>query len=108
MAKFQAPESHSSGFYIGKDEKAELITQATNLTAQNVEKRAGRFSDWEYVLTVELDGEERGLTFPVDSVGSRDRFLAELKNYLETDESPEPVIVKIEQAGKSHILTVVE
>lgn len=107
MAKFTAPVSHVSGFYVSKDEKAELIKQGTEFTAQAVEERAGKFTDREYVLVINLDDEERGLTFPIGSVDSRDRLLADLQLYLDQPDA-EPVILKIAQVGRSHVLEVVE
>lgn len=100
--KFVAPE-RESGFYIGADEKAELIADSTELLVTSIEQGPSQYGE-RFVVTVDLDGEERGLSFPVEGVGSRTELLLALADYLANEKDQEDVYITIErvksQAGR--------
>ena len=49
------------------------------------------------------DEEERAISFPKNTVESRDRMLFQMQEYLARDDS-EPVMVKLEMVGRSIII----
>lgn len=112
------PPKREAGFFITKDEKAELVDQGTELTVKTVERRVSTFGknadgsdQFQYVVVVDLDSEERGLSYN-EGVASRDSLLAELKLYLENETDQEPVNIVLErvksQSGRPvNIITVV-
>lgn len=112
------PPSREAGFFITKDEKAELVDQGTEMLVKSVERRISTFgkaadgSDvYQFVVTVVLDDEERGLSYN-EGVASRDSLLVELKSYLENEVDQEPVTIKLERVKSSsgrpvNIITVV-
>jgi len=65
---------------------------------KSVEVRANPFDGEkrQFVLTVDLDGEERGLSYG-EGVGSRDALLYALRDYFDNETEPEPVIVTLEK-----------
>jgi hypothetical protein len=97
MARFTAPE-REAGFFIGEEEKAELIKQATQLDVKSVEVRANPFDGEkkQFVVTVELDDSERGLSFG-EGVASRDGLLYALRDYLADEVDQEPVRIFLTQ-----------
>lgn len=104
--KFVAPE-RESGFYIGSDEKAELIADETEMLVTSVERGPSQYGE-RFVVTVDLDGEERGLSFPVEGVGSRTELLAALADYIANEKDQEDVFITVSkvksQAGRPVIL----
>lgn len=97
MARFTAPE-REAGFFIGEEEKAELIKQATQLDVKSVEVRANPFDGEkkQFVVTVEFDGNERGLSFG-EGVASRDGLLYALRDYLADEVDQELVQIFLTQ-----------
>ena len=112
------PPTREAGFFITKDEKAELVDQGTELLVKSVERRVSTFGknsdgsdQFQFVVTVELDDEERGLSYN-EGVASRDSLLSELKSYLDNETDQEPVTIKLERVKSSagrpvNIITVV-
>jgi hypothetical protein len=95
--------------YVGKDEKAVLIREGAPLTIHSISKQPDQFNPGKdrYVLTVELDGEQRGMAFGAGTVFSRDALLESMAEYL-TGETAEPVTVKLVQAGRAILIEEAE
>ena len=108
MTKFTPPPK-TSGNFIGAEERKTLIADATALPVKAVSKGPSRFEkDQEtYTVTVELDGEERSISWAAGTVFSRDAFLDSLAEHL-TAEDAESVSVIITLDGKAQILEVAE
>ena len=100
MAKFIVPE-REGGFYVAKEEKATLIANETELEVVAVEFGPSQFGGDRYLVTVNLNDVERGITFPAGGVESRDELLSSLADYLETEQDPEPVYITIGQVKSS-------
>jgi len=101
-------ESAGGGSFIGKEEKATLIKDATPLTVQAVRKGESKFG-LRYVVDVDLDGEIRSLSFTADSVESRDRMLDAMTQYLEDPEAEKPVVkLVVPGPGPSVVITSAE
>lgn len=98
MAKFVAPQ-REGGFFIGEEEKDELVAQATVLDVKSVEVRANPFDGEkrQFVVTVDLDDVERGLTYS-EGVASRDGLLYALRDYFENEIEQEPVQIFLAKA----------
>lgn len=105
MGFFDTYEDTSSGNWIAKDEKQELIENGTPLTVSAVGVEDSPQYGERYVLTVTIgdDTEERRLSFPRGSVESRDRMLDAMEKWLDDDGSEQPVVV-IEKVGRSNIV----
>ncbi len=102
MGFFDNFEDTSGASFIGKDEKEELIKDATVLPVLRISLGESQYGE-RYLVTVDLDGEERAITFNTGSVESRDRMLAALANYLDSEDA-EPVSVVVSRVGRSLIL----
>ena len=107
MAKFVAPKS--SGNWIGKNEKEVLIADGTALPVVSVRKEANPFEkeSTRQVLVVDLDGEEKSISFTYGNVQSRDVFLDSLAEYL-NGEDVEPVTVVLTKSGRAILVETVE
>ena len=107
MAKFVAPKS--SGNWVGSAEKAEIISDGTALPVVSVRKEANPFEkdSTRQVLVVDLDGEERSISFTYGNVQSRDAYLDALAEYL-AGEDVEPVTVTLKKSGRAVIVETVE
>jgi hypothetical protein len=93
MGKFTPPE-RETGFYIGADEKDELVAESTELEVVSVEQGTSQYGE-RFVVTINLDGEERGLSYPVAGVGSRTELLASLADYLANEKDQVPVFITL-------------
>jgi hypothetical protein len=114
VAKFIAPASEGAGFYLNKDERAEIVSEGTPLTVVSVDKRSDTYQGKTrevYVVTFDIDGEERGWSFGVGSSDgsetSRDRLFDALTDYLTTDDS-EPTQVVVNKIGAFQSVEVYE
>ena len=104
MAKFEAPPSEASGFYLTKDEREALLGEDLTVVAVREDLNntyKGKPSP-RFVVTFNVDGEERGWGFHIGtsdgSESSRDRLLYALKGYLEGDDVEETQVL-IERVG---------
>lgn len=100
MGFFDEFDDTSGASFIKKEEKAVLLANATPLPVVSVKYQATSKYGPRYLLAVELEGEERTLSFNAESVESRDRMLDALKDYMSREDA-EPVTVYIEQVGQS-------
>lgn len=115
MPKFTDVFQDTGGLsYVKENEKLALIADATQVPVVRViYQPTGKYKSKEnpdgarFVVIVELDGEERALSFAENSVESRDRMLHELKLYQERDDA-EPVTVYLEKVGQSVLIRLVE
>lgn len=104
MGFFDTWEDIGGGNYIGKEEKEELIKGRIPFPILKVQKGKNPFGEGDrYVVTTELEGEQRVLGFNVGAAASRDRFLDAVAEYLET-EGAEPVVVIFERVGKAVLI----
>lgn len=97
MAKFEPPAKPVGGNFIGKEEKAELLADGTALPVIDVVLAAGyNNKGMAYYVKVDLDGEERTLSFTASDGDpySRDVFFDELISYLRSDDA-EPVSIRM-------------
>jgi hypothetical protein len=92
-------DTGNAGF-VGKDEKEELIADSTPLEVKGVELRKETQYGDQYFMLVNLDGEDRIITFSVGTVQSRDRMLDAMATYLSADEAVSPR-VRLEKAGRA-------
>jgi hypothetical protein len=106
MTKFNDIFQDDSGSnYVGKEEKAVLVSGNVPFPVTKVTKGESRFGPKYNVHTL-LDGEERVISFGAGSVESRDRMLDALQDYLLSDDA-EPTEVYMEQVKQSILLRVV-
>ena len=88
--------------YVTGAEKDDIIAMSVPFTISAVEERPSPFDEGvqQYVLTVQLAGEDRLLTFN-KGVGSRDRSLAGLISSDELANGPVgPITLRREATGK--------
>ena len=97
------------GNFIKADEKQVIIDNGIPLRVLAiVEDQQNQYGP-RYVAQVvcpnpETDeDEERAVSFPIGTVESRDRMLAQLLEYLRRDDAEE-VVVKLEKKGRSILL----
>jgi hypothetical protein len=106
MPKFSEVFQDTGGAsFIGSEEKKQLVADKTPLVVERAYFSVGggyKGGD-QYVVIVMLDGEERALGFGSEAVGSRDRFLAALIAYLDTEDA-EPVTLLLEKSGQSYLV----
>ena len=94
------------GNFVSADEKQVLMDQGIPFQIIAVvdddgNKYGARFVAKALVPDPESgDEEERAISFPKDTVESRDRMLSEMQKYLEREDA-EPVMVKLEKVGRS-------
>lgn len=93
--------------FIGKDEKAVLVKNKTVLPIV----RAYAFTDTgnypgpAQAVVVDLDGEERRMSFKTGTVETRDRMIEAMIAYFdENGDDAEPVEVVLERAGNAFLL----
>lgn len=98
------------GNFIKADEKAAMMEGGIPFTIKSiVEDPANKYGP-RYVLGLLVpnpetgDEEERSLGFQTGKVESRDRMLAQMKDYLEGEGEKEPVVCKLEKVGQSIII----
>lgn len=109
MAGFWDEYTEVSGNFIGADEKAVLMEQGIPLTVLGVIEDQHNQYGPRFVATVLApnpetgDEEERLISFPIGTVESRDRMLAQMSEYLKRDDA-EKVVVKLEKKGRSILL----
>lgn len=84
--------------YIGKAEKADLIRNKTAFAIESVtfEPGKGYQGGDRFLAIINLNGEERKLSFGAGSVESRDRMLTAMGEFLASEEG-QPVTVIIEE-----------
>lgn len=97
------------GNFIGADEKQVLIENGIPLTILAViEDQANKYGP-RFVAKVLCPNpetgqeEERSISFPIGTVDSRDRMLAQMGAYLDAN-SDETVTVKLEKGGRAILL----
>ncbi len=88
------------GAFVKKEEKAELIASGTPLEVVRIGFRQGDKYGDSWIMTFNLDDEERALSFVDGSVESRDATLRNIGKYLD-DNAGETVTVKLQQAGNA-------
>ena len=94
MAGFRPPAPEGGGFFIGEDEKAELISQSYVFPVSDVKNGATQFGP-KFTVTVDVDGEERGLNFSSDDGSSRAGLLFSLQDYMATETDQEPTYIRL-------------
>lgn len=108
-AGFFAEYKEVGGNFVKADEKQVLMDngipfQVIDIVVDDENKYGPRFIA-KVLLPDPETGEpaERAIGFPKGTVESRDRMLNQMGAYLERDDA-EPVIVKLEQVGRSIII----
>jgi hypothetical protein len=96
-------EDESGYNWVGKAEKAALIDTGTPIAIKRVFKRTSKFGPG-YVVVVDLNDEERALSFGAESVESRDRLLDAMTEYLATSDEGTVVEAKIVKKGQSDLI----
>lgn len=89
--------------YIGAEEKAALSKAQTVLPIVRAWHGEGQFGP-KYVAIVEVDGEERAMSFGAGTVESRDRMFDALIEYFDSEEDVAPVNVVLTKVKQSWIL----
>ena len=112
MGKFVAPVSEASGYYLTAEERDALIASGEPLTV--VEVRTDLANTYKgrpsprYMVTFNIDGEERGWGFGIGSSDgsetSRDRLFIALQEYLGQEDAEVTQVV----VGKSGTFITVE
>lgn len=95
---YTAPEF--SGSFIKKEEKDALIKDATVFNITGVRLVVGGSYDGkadQYVVQLELDGEERALGFTAGSVWTRDDLFDNLISYFKEEEDVVPAFLTREK-----------
>jgi hypothetical protein len=84
--------------YLSKAEKQALIDNATAFEVKAVafQPEKGYKGSDRFLLTIDLDGETRLLSFGTGTVDSRDRMLGAMSKYLQTPDASSPK-VRIEE-----------
>lgn len=102
MPKFTPPK-RADGFFVGENEKDELIDNGTEMEVISVERRTSPFDSKkeQYIITVTLDDTERGVSFTC-GVNSRDELLAALQDYLDNEQDQETVTIKLAKVKSSN------
>ena len=91
------------GAFVGAAEKAELINAGEPFPVTGVSRQEeGKFGP-KFFVNITLDGEPRTLTFTIGSVGSRDKMLAAMQEYLVLPESEAPICY-LQKAGQAILL----
>ena len=87
--------------FVGKEEKEELIKNATPFLIEKVIKGPSKFGPVpRYIVLTTIDGEARALSFAAEAVESRDMMLDALIDYLQ-DETATPPEVYLERVDRS-------
>jgi len=114
MAKFIPPSSENAGYFLTRDERDEIVASGEPLVVVDVERKTDVFkgrSREVFKVTFDVDGEERGWSFTVGSSDgsetSRDRFLAALEDYLNSDDAEVTKLV-VGKAGSFYTLDTAE
>lgn len=101
------------GNFVSGDEKKVLIENGIPFDITQVSKReSGKFGP-EYALSVIVpnaetgEPEERTMCFQAGTVGSRDDMLAQMEQYLDSDEG-QPVTCKLEMGGRAVLIRKAE
>lgn len=103
MPKFFETFEDGSGLsFVGQEEKETLIEDQTTLAVLRVSKSNTKYGE-RFITVVELDGEERALSFSTGSVESRDRLLDSLMEYLNEDDAETPLVF-LERVGRSILI----
>lgn len=104
------PVDEGGSTFVKGDEKERLIADEVSFTITAVRQEDNPFDkakDGEpqpqrYVVTADLEGEERRFSFPIGGVQSRDRQLGQMAEYLAAGGTIEPV--RLEMAGKAQLI----
>ena len=107
MGFFSTYEDDGGASFIGKEEKAALVKNGTTLHIVRAYAftDAGEYPGPALAIVVDLDGEERTMTFKRDSVPSRDRMINAMIEYFEAEgEAAEAVAVTLVRAGQAFLL----
>jgi DNA-binding cell septation regulator SpoVG len=113
MAFFDTFQDIGGGEWISSTEKQEIIDNGIVLTITKIVVDEANKYGPRYVAMVLMpnletgDEEERQIWFPIETVQSRDRMLAAMKSYLESDDA-EDVLVKLEKVGNSILVRQAE
>lgn len=97
------------GNFIKADEKTVMIENGIPMRVQDVIEDQNNQYGPRYVAKVIVpnpetgEEEERAISFPIGTVESRDRMLAQLVDYLARDDHEE-VVVKLEKIGRSILI----
>jgi hypothetical protein len=91
-----------SGNWIAAEEKAELAKQGVPLNVVRIFQSTGEYGP-KYNVVIDLEGEERTLSFGAEKVPSRDRMFDAMIGYLE-DEEAEPIVLKLTKVKQAYIL----
>ena len=104
---FDTYEDEGGAVFLSKEEKAALVKSGKTVAVTNCYAfvDAGQYPGPSFRVNLDIDGEERALTFKQNSgVDSRDRMLAAMSAYFADDEDATPVEVRIEKAGNAFLL----
>jgi len=99
----------SLGTFIGAAEKKVLMENGIPMTVTKVVEDQQNQYGPRYVAQVVVpnpetgDEEERAISFPIGTVESRDRLLAQLNEYLAREDA-DTVTIKLEQVGRSILI----
>ena len=92
-----------SGNWIAAEEKAELAKQGVPLNVIRVYQATGEYGP-KYNVVIDLEGEERTLSFGAEKVPSRDRMFDAMIGYLESEEEHDPIVLKLTKVKQAYIL----
>lgn len=99
-----------SGNFIGAEEKAVLMDNGIPMKVLEVKEDEANQYGPRYVITVMVpnptsgEEEERLISFPIGSgVESRERMLAQMKEYMEREDA-EPISIKLEKVGRAILI----
>ena len=100
MGFFDSYKDEGGLSYVGAEERIVFNKNKTPFPILRVWHGEGQYGP-KYTLVIELDGEERALSFGAGKVESRDRMLDAMIEYLDTEdevEFPKVVLTKVKQS----------
>lgn len=103
MGFWDAYKEENTLNYVSKEEKEVLIKEGITFTVRNVFTNEGQFGP-KYNLIIELDGEDRALSFVAGRVESRDRLLDAMMEYLDQEGDVEYPRCKLVRRGQSQLI----
>lgn len=100
---FNFEEYKGGGAYLTEDEKKALAASNKVFPIQSVEFQKGQGYEGRdrFLVAIEIDGDEKLLSFQQGAVVSRDEMLEALAKHLESSEGPE--YAKLVKAGRAFL-----
>jgi len=86
------PTNYSGSEYLSTEEKDELVESGKGFAITEVAEEVGRYGE-KFVVTVDLDGESRKISFTKGSIQGRDVFLGDAQAHLKNGDDPIPVVL---------------